>query len=305
MSKKIVPTTPISKKGKAAASGKNSNNAPQTDILVVNDISLILPEFRDVSKAGETALMKPKAGIDDIAWDGSRGEKGCLDHVNRVSRMVARVNWSESETILALSLNLKGEVKNILDCLTVEDWSSYVKALGRKYLVNTSQTSLVKELLDAEQEIEETISGYFGRVRILWNHVDGLDGTVTEATAVKVWLSNLNSNWCKNNQGVLIQLRSCSTFSSIEDLLIKHADIIISDITRTRNRDDKRKPADKNTSNRKCWVCEKTGHVKRDCPEKKSKGNDNDHSTTARSNNNNNNNNNSPRSSGKGQPGNQ
>ena len=110
--KKQVPTTPISKSKKTVSGLKsgninNSNNAPTvaTAITIQNDIALNLPLFRDVSSKDEK-LMKVTSDIKDLKWDGTGGYESCLEHLTRVSKLVARANFSEQETLLGLSLNL-------------------------------------------------------------------------------------------------------------------------------------------------------------------------------------------------------
>jgi len=284
--KPSVPSTPISKgKSKTAISGSassstsstlNSNNAPPpAAILIANDISLDVPGFRDVTSK-EEKLMKISSDMKDLSWDGQGGYESCLEHLTKVGKFIVRAKLSEEETMLALSLNLKKEAKKLFDHLQQESWECYVKELGRLYFGKVTQSSIVGKVYEVRQGRQETVSAYFNRMKMVWNHASDLDCAMTETGAMKHWMGNVHADWFACNQGYMLLMKSkVNTFKDIEDYILNNseAEVPVLDLpannTTTPSTSGKQPSArKKNPPGKGCWKCGAEDHLKKDCPEK-------------------------------------
>jgi hypothetical protein len=237
---------------------------------------LDIPGFRDETSK-EEKLMKISNDMKDLSWDGQGGYESCLDHLTKVGKFIVRARFSEEETMLALSLNLKRDAKRLFDNLQQESWECYVKELGRLYFGKVSQSSIVGKVYEIRQGRQESVSAYFNRMKLVWNHASDLDCAMTEAGAIKHWMGNVHADWFACNQGYLLIMKSkVTTFKDIEDYILNNseAEVLVLDppatITTTPSTGGKQVSGRKQGSSaRGCWKCGADDHLKKDCPKKR------------------------------------
>jgi hypothetical protein len=241
-------------------------------------------------------------------WDGTAPGTDldlaleCMRFWKRLARAVATARWSEELTwVYVSSQGCGGDLQAAVAQLTSMD--EVKRHLERCYLRNHSVaevTAPVYRMAQGRRSVEE----YLREGKATWLLVGDLIPS-QEAAVVQVWVGALDPLWARRNQAVYTQLSRCSTWDSVDEVLVENRRVIwdldpprpggqgqggasraagrapVPSTTPPARSDGSGAAASGQTPargapNRRngsgCWICGAADHQKRECPKRQGNG---------------------------------
>jgi uncharacterized membrane protein YgcG len=266
------------------------------------------PNFSENAKK---AQVKPSEAT-QLRWSGptgaERSEASALSFLQwwlELWRTVRRFEWTEQQTLAAITLHLHGEARSLLTNLDVESFEEFRKAAARRYLHDTTVDQVRAMVHRVEQRPGEPASAYLDRKVNVWRPLAPLGDALPERALVESFVTGLSSAWCQLNQAIVLEMRKKRTVDEVRDLLAAVARTVQEPPTPQSQRGrggrggggrmsergggSERQSASGgsnapdgggaagntgSTDNRRCWDCGELGHVKKDprCKQPRSHG---------------------------------